>query len=152
MRGWSYGTRLALSGAAILALAGNLAAQAAQLNGDELAARKYFTAMLDRPETRFLGLRGLLTQALKTGDARADRGDEDRDGQLLAQQGRARVDAGDIDEHPLAQRERVEPEPVAAQGGLGIRAAAQHVPHRAREIAACRHYHLLQAHEACRRW
>lgn len=48
-----------------------LAAQAAQLNGDELAARKYFTAMLDRPETRFLGLRGLLTQALKNGDEQA---------------------------------------------------------------------------------
>lgn len=48
-----------------------LAAQAAQLNGDELAARKYFTAMLDRPETRFLGLRGLLTQALKSGDEQA---------------------------------------------------------------------------------
>lgn len=48
-----------------------LAAQAAQLNGDELAARKYFTAMLERPETRFLGLRGLLTQALKAGDERA---------------------------------------------------------------------------------
>jgi HemY protein len=48
-----------------------LAAQAAQLNGDEQAAQKYFTAMLERPETRFLGLRGLLTQSLKSGDARA---------------------------------------------------------------------------------
>lgn len=48
-----------------------LAAQAAQLNGDERAAHKYFTAMLGRPETRFLGLRGLLTQALKSGDTRA---------------------------------------------------------------------------------
>jgi HemY protein len=48
-----------------------LAAQAAQLNGDEQAAHKYFTAMLDRPETRFLGLRGLLTQALKSGDSQA---------------------------------------------------------------------------------
>lgn len=48
-----------------------LAAQTAQLSGDELAARKYFTAMLQRPETSFLGLRGLLTQALKAGDRRA---------------------------------------------------------------------------------
>lgn len=48
-----------------------LAAQAAQLNGDEQAAHKYFTAMLDRPETRFLGLRGLVTQALKSGDSQA---------------------------------------------------------------------------------
>ena len=45
-----------------------LSAQAAQLNGDEKAAEKYFTAMLDRAETEFLGLRGLLMQALKRGD------------------------------------------------------------------------------------
>jgi len=45
-----------------------LSAQAAQLNGDEAAARRYFQAMLDNPETRFLGLRGLLTQALRDGD------------------------------------------------------------------------------------
>ncbi len=45
-----------------------LSAQAAQLNGDEAAAKRYFTAMLDNPETRFLGLRGLLTQALREGD------------------------------------------------------------------------------------
>lgn len=48
-----------------------LAAQAAQLNGDEMAAQKYFTAMLDRPEMRFLGLRGLLNQALARGDHEA---------------------------------------------------------------------------------
>ena len=45
-----------------------LAAQAAQLNGDEKAAEKYFSAMLEKPETRFLGLRGLLMQALREGD------------------------------------------------------------------------------------
>ncbi|WP_299400281.1 heme biosynthesis protein HemY [Pelagibius sp.] len=45
-----------------------LSAQAAQLNGDELAAEKYFNAMLEKPETRFLGLRGLLMQALRKGD------------------------------------------------------------------------------------
>lgn len=45
-----------------------LQAQAAQLDGDEHAARDYFTAMLGRRETEFLGLRGLLTQALKAGD------------------------------------------------------------------------------------
>lgn len=45
-----------------------LQAQAAQLNGDEQAARRYFTAMLEAPETEFLGLRGLLTQALKAGN------------------------------------------------------------------------------------
>ena len=45
-----------------------LAAQTAQLGGDESAARRYFTAMLEKPETSFLGLRGLLMQALKAGD------------------------------------------------------------------------------------
>lgn len=45
-----------------------LSAQAAQLQGDDRAAKEYFTAMLDRPETAFLGLRGLLTQSLKSGD------------------------------------------------------------------------------------
>jgi HemY protein len=47
-----------------------LAAQAAQLNGDDYAARRYFTAMLERSDMRFLGLRGLLNQALARGDDR----------------------------------------------------------------------------------
>jgi HemY protein len=45
-----------------------LSAQAAQLDGDEAAAERDFRAMLERPETRFLGLRGLITQAIKRGD------------------------------------------------------------------------------------
>jgi HemY protein len=45
-----------------------LSAQAAQLGGDEAAAGKFFAAMLDRPETEFLGLRGLIGQALQRGD------------------------------------------------------------------------------------
>jgi len=45
-----------------------LSAQAAQLAGDESAARRFFDAMTDNPETAFLGLRGLLTQAMKAGD------------------------------------------------------------------------------------
>ena len=44
-----------------------LSAQAAQLNGDENAAKRYFTAMLEREETAFLGLRGLLMQAERDG-------------------------------------------------------------------------------------
>ncbi|MDA0676309.1 MAG: heme biosynthesis protein HemY [Proteobacteria bacterium] len=48
-----------------------LAAQAAQLDGDEGAAGRFFTAMLDNPETEFLGVRGLLTQAMKRDDAPA---------------------------------------------------------------------------------
>lgn len=48
-----------------------LSAQAAQLNGDEAAAERYFQAMLDNPQTKFLGLRGLLNQARKRGDDEA---------------------------------------------------------------------------------
>lgn len=47
-----------------------LSAQAAQLNGDEEAATRYFSAMLERPETAFLGVRGLLIQAQKNNDRR----------------------------------------------------------------------------------
>lgn len=45
-----------------------LEAQAAQLGGDEKAATRYFRTMLDHPDAAFLGLRGLLMQALKTGN------------------------------------------------------------------------------------
>jgi HemY protein len=45
-----------------------LSAQAAQLGGEEAAARRYFEAMLDHPDTAFLGVRGLLMQAIKAGD------------------------------------------------------------------------------------
>ena len=45
-----------------------LSAQSAQLDGDERAAEKFFTEMLDDPETKFLGLRGLLAQAVKAGN------------------------------------------------------------------------------------
>ena len=45
-----------------------LEAQAAQLGGDEKAATRYFRAMLEHPEASFLGLRGLLMQALKGGN------------------------------------------------------------------------------------
>lgn len=48
-----------------------LKAQAAQLNGDETAAESFFTAMLDDPDMAFLGLRGLMNQALKRGDDEA---------------------------------------------------------------------------------
>jgi len=45
-----------------------LAAQAAQLEGDEASATGYFERMLDAPETEFLGLRGLFIQARRAGD------------------------------------------------------------------------------------
>ena len=45
-----------------------LKAQAAQLSGDRSGAETAFTAMLDRPETRLLGLRGLHVEARRRGD------------------------------------------------------------------------------------
>lgn len=48
-----------------------LSAQAAQLNGDERAAEKYFRLMLANPELEFLGLRGMLSSEMRQGDAAA---------------------------------------------------------------------------------
>lgn len=45
-----------------------LSAQAAALNGDTAAAAKYFAALRDNDDTAFLGLAGLLRQALARGD------------------------------------------------------------------------------------
>lgn len=45
-----------------------LAAQAAQLAGDEGSAERYFAHLTQAPETALLGLRGLTTGALKRGD------------------------------------------------------------------------------------
>ncbi|MDF1751018.1 MAG: heme biosynthesis HemY N-terminal domain-containing protein [Alphaproteobacteria bacterium] len=46
-----------------------LQAQSAQLNGDDQAALKYFEDMRGNPEVSFLGIRGLMTQALRDGDS-----------------------------------------------------------------------------------
>ncbi len=48
-----------------------LAAQAAQLAGDEGSAERYFDRLTHAPETALLGLRGLTTGALKRGDEAA---------------------------------------------------------------------------------
>jgi HemY protein len=45
-----------------------LSAQAAQLTGDRDGARKAFNAMLEDEQMAFLGLRGLIAQALRDGD------------------------------------------------------------------------------------
>jgi HemY protein len=50
-----------------------LRAQAAQLKGDRAAARRAFEAMLDRPETELLGLRGLFLEAARSNDNEAAR-------------------------------------------------------------------------------
>ena len=51
-----------------------LTAQAAQLDGDDNEADQRFRAMLERPETEFLGLRGLMAAALRKGDHEAAAG------------------------------------------------------------------------------
>ncbi|MBV9259943.1 MAG: heme biosynthesis protein HemY [Pseudolabrys sp.] len=50
-----------------------LSAQAAQLHGDLAGAEKAFRAMLERAETKLLGLRGLYIEARRRNDARAAR-------------------------------------------------------------------------------
>lgn len=47
-----------------------LAAQAAQLDGDEALARRHFEALAAHPESEFLGVRGLLVLAKRRGDDR----------------------------------------------------------------------------------
>jgi HemY protein len=50
-----------------------LEAQSAQAEGDHARARATFEAMLDRPETRLLGLRGLYVEAMREGEGLAAR-------------------------------------------------------------------------------
>ncbi|MBN9447971.1 MAG: heme biosynthesis protein HemY, partial [Bosea sp.] len=50
-----------------------LEAQTAQLTGDRGRAEAAFKAMLDKPETRVLGLRGLFVEARRRGDMAAAR-------------------------------------------------------------------------------
>ena len=55
-----------------------LTAQAAELAGDDDAAGQSYSAMLEAPETEFLGLRGLYDKATRAGDAEAARGFAER--------------------------------------------------------------------------
>ncbi|MEO1015422.1 MAG: heme biosynthesis HemY N-terminal domain-containing protein [Pseudomonadota bacterium] len=55
-----------------------LTAQAAQLSGDDDTAGQSFEAMLEAPETEFLGLRGLYGKAMRAGDKDAARGYAER--------------------------------------------------------------------------
>lgn len=50
-----------------------LNAEASQLTGDDMGARSAYEAMLARPETRILGLRGLYGEAKRRGDTAAAR-------------------------------------------------------------------------------
>ncbi len=67
--------RLSLQARKLLAKGGSeppitrlLAAQAAQLEGDDTAAHAHFKALAETPETAILGLRGLALNALKEGN------------------------------------------------------------------------------------
>ncbi|MCP1336594.1 heme biosynthesis protein HemY [Futiania mangrovi] len=60
-----------------------LNAQAAQLNGDDARAERYFDAMAKESQTELLGLRGLIVQALRKGDKQLARD--------LAEKARARA-------------------------------------------------------------
>lgn len=51
-----------------------LAAQAAQLSGDDAAAGEALAGLLDAPETEFLALRGLYAKAMRSGDAESAEG------------------------------------------------------------------------------
>lgn len=55
-----------------------LTAQAAQLSGDTAAAMASFSAMLEAPETEFIGLKGLYAQAMTAGDRETAKGYADR--------------------------------------------------------------------------
>ncbi|MBY0422605.1 MAG: hypothetical protein K2Q06_09895, partial [Parvularculaceae bacterium] len=55
-----------------------LSAQAAQMAGDAKAAEQSFAAMLESPESEFLGLRGLFLQAMAKGDRQAAHGYAER--------------------------------------------------------------------------
>ncbi|MEM1380051.1 MAG: heme biosynthesis HemY N-terminal domain-containing protein [Pseudomonadota bacterium] len=59
-----------------------LTAQAAQLAGDSITAEQSYTAMLEAPETEFLGLRGLYLQAMQSGATDEARGHAERAFQL----------------------------------------------------------------------
>ncbi|MCB2112314.1 MAG: heme biosynthesis HemY N-terminal domain-containing protein [Parvularculaceae bacterium] len=51
-----------------------IAAQAAHLSGDDMAAGEALAGLLEAPETEFLALRGLYARALRTGDRGAAEG------------------------------------------------------------------------------
>ncbi len=73
-----------LDGAPIALL---LVAEAATRQGDSSAARQSYAALVERPDTEFLGLRGLLGQALRAGEDDAARRLAERARQLRPDSG-----------------------------------------------------------------
>jgi HemY protein len=114
-----------------------LSAQAAQLNGDEQAARRYFTAMLDRAETEFLGLRGLIMQSLRGGDESAALGFIERARSLRP---RAHWVLSSLFELQSRAGKWAEAEATLAEG----------IKHKALAAPASRHHHAVLLHEKSR--
>ncbi len=71
--GAAHHAKVACSHLDDVALTRLLTAQSAHISGDETAARESFSAMLEAPETEFLGLKGLYHQAIAKGDLQGAR-------------------------------------------------------------------------------
>ena len=114
-----------------------LAAEAAARQGDASAARQSYTALLERPETEFLGLRGLIGQALRAG--------EDAAALRLAERARKlRPDAGWLLETLLVLQGR-------AGDWAAVRATiAGAARHKALPAARARHHHGVVLYELSR--
>jgi HemY protein len=132
-----------------------LSAQAAQLNGDEAAAEKYFTAMLERTETEFLGLRGLIVQATKKGDtaralelARRARALRPKTGWVLATLHDLEVRAGDWQAAEQTARLAARANALPAKEGERNRAIALYEQSVAAEAAGDRDAALRRARKA----
>ena len=132
-----------------------LSAQAAQLSGDEAAAERYFTAMLERPETAFLGLRGLIVQATRKGEvaralelARRARALRPRSGWVLTTLHDLEVRAGDWPAAAETARLAVRANAMAAKAGERNRAIARYEQSMAAETAGQGDAALEHAREA----
>lgn len=111
-----------------------LTAQAAQMSGNEKAAAQAYTAMLDRPETEFLGLRGLIVQALR----RHDRGAAL---DLTRRAAALRPTAGWV------MRELVALESAAGQPDAARAAIARGLKQKALSAAEAQRYRAILAYE-----
>jgi len=111
-----------------------LSAQVAQLNGDEGAAKRFFTAMLERPETEFLGLRGLFNEARRRGD--------DRTALRLAERAKALRP-----ETPWVVESLFELQARAAQWEAAANTLSEAVKRRIVPAPRARHHQGIIAHE-----
>jgi HemY protein len=129
-----------------------LRAQAAQLKGDREVARRAFEAMLDRPNTELLGLRGMFLEAKRRSDTAAARALAQqvvrRDpslawsvNALFDLQARAGDWAGALETLAIARRNgHVEPEVAVRRRAVLLAAEAREIegenPHKALALAS----------------